>query len=521
MERRRTIGRGLALVLSLGLSGSLAPAPAGADERQVPRTAQTPKVQWGGCPEDVVAAAAPSVLECATVPVPLDYADPGGTQIDLKISRLASTAPDKRRGTLMLNPGGPGGSGLALSSLLVAQGLPSSVTDSYDLIGMDTRGIGHSSPVSCGFTEDSPYFANLPAYAVDDAAVTARAKVVKEVAEQCARHDTGGRLRHMTTANTARDLDRVRAALSEEKTSFLGYSYGTALGAAYASMFPERSDRIVLDSNIGDTHLDRDGLRRYALGMEETFPAFAKWAAARHDSYGLGRTPGQVRKTYFAIAERLDREPTADGWTGQHFRIAAFGFLFKKSQYPQLAQLWQALSSGDATAAAHPLPENATAGGGPSPAVNSTRGAALSPADNSLTVFLSVTCNDIEWPEDVDTYRKGVAEDRERYPMYGAAAANITPCAFWPHAPAEKPVAVDDDGPQNVLLVQNVRDVPTPLAGGKLLREKFEDRSRLLTVDDSGHGAYVLGPNACALNTTTRYLVEGVMPAEDTHCRAD
>ncbi|MFE9728129.1 alpha/beta hydrolase [Streptomyces sp. NPDC005794] len=509
MKRRRGTGRGLALVLSLGLSGSLAQAPAGADERQEPRTPQTPKVQWSGCPEDVVAEAVPSVLECATVPVPLDYADPGGTRIDLKISRLASTAPEKRRGTLMLNPGGPGGSGLALSSLLVAQGLPSSVTDSYDLIGMDTRGVGHSSPVSCGFTEDGPYFANLPAYAVDDAAVTARAKVAEEVAEQCARNDSDGRLRHMTTANTARDLDRIRAALGEEKTSYLGYSYGTALGAAYASMFPERSDRIVLDSNIGDTHLDRDGLRRYALGMEETFPAFAKWAAARHDSYGLGRTPAQVRETYFTIAERLDEKPTADGWTGQHFRIAAFGFLFKKSQYSQLAQLWQTLDSGDATASTDLLPENAASGG------------ALSPADNSLTVFLSVTCNDVEWPEDVDTYRKGVAEDRERYPMYGAAAANITPCAFWPHAPAEKPVAVNDEGPQNVLLVQNLRDVPTPLAGGKLLREKFADRSRLLTVDDSGHGAYVLGPNSCALNTTTRYLVEGEMPAEDTHCRAD
>lgn len=111
------------------------------------------------------------------------------------------------------------------------------------------------------------------------------------MAEQCAQHDRAGVLPHLTTANTARDLDRIRAALGEEKTSFLGYSYGTALGAAYASMFPERSDRIVLDSNIGDTHLDRDGMRRYALGMEQTFPDFARWAAARHHSYGLGRTP--------------------------------------------------------------------------------------------------------------------------------------------------------------------------------------------------------------------------------------
>ncbi|NEE37661.1 alpha/beta hydrolase, partial [Streptomyces sp. SID7982] len=164
----------------------------------------------------------------------------------------ASTNPDKRRGTLMLNPGGPGGSGLSQPAFLANRGIPSEVLDTYDVIGMDTRGIGRSTPVACGFTPEGPYFANIPPYAVDDAAVSARAKVVKEVAEQCARRDKDGVLPHLTTANTARDLDRIRAALGEEKTSFLGYSYGTALGAAYASMFPERSDRIVLDSNIGD-----------------------------------------------------------------------------------------------------------------------------------------------------------------------------------------------------------------------------------------------------------------------------
>ncbi|MFK4066613.1 alpha/beta fold hydrolase [Streptomyces sp. NPDC029674] len=279
MKRRDSVGQSLALLAVLGLGGSLTAVPAAAEEPG------TPRVKWGQCPDDVVAEAAPTELQCATVPVPLDYADPEGEQIGLTVSRLAAADPDKRRGVLMLNPGGPGGSGLALSALLVAQGLPSGVTDRYDLIGMDTRGIGHSTPAGCGFTTGSPYYSNIPPYAVDDAAVTAQAKVAEQAAEQCADNDDG-MLRHLTTANTARDLDRIRAALDEEKTSYLGYSYGTALGAAYASMFPERADRIVLDSNIGDTHLDRDGLRRYALGMEQTLPDFAKWAARRHDSYG-------------------------------------------------------------------------------------------------------------------------------------------------------------------------------------------------------------------------------------------
>ncbi|HWM37500.1 MAG TPA: alpha/beta hydrolase [Streptomyces sp.] len=503
MKRQRSIGRSsaLAVVLGLSLSGSLVAAPAVADGPA------PPQVRWGTCPEDVVAEAAPTELQCATVPVPVNYADPGSARIGIMISRLASTNPDKRRGTLMLNPGGPGGSGLALPALLEARGLPAGVRDSYDLIGMDTRGIGHSAPVTCGFTPEGPYTANIPPYAVDDAAVTAQAKVAKQVAEQCARHDRDGLLRHLTTANTARDLDRIRAALGEEKTSYLGYSYGTALGAAYASMFPERSDRIVLDSNIGDTHLDRDGMRRYALGTEQSFPDFAKWAAARHDSYGLGRTPAQIRRTYFALAERLDKAPVG-GFDGSLLRLYTFSQLFKKKQYPQLAQQWQTLAGGDDTAARRPLSQNATAAKVPSS------------FDNSLSVFLAVTCNDIEWPENVGTYRRGVANDRKRYPLLGAATANITPCAFWPHAPAEPPVAVNDDGPRNVLLVQNLRDAPTPHRGGKMLRQKFPDRSRLLSVDDTGHGAYVLGDNPCALNTTTRYLVEGKMPGKDMLCRA-
>ncbi|MEU0127610.1 alpha/beta hydrolase [Streptomyces sp. NPDC006289] len=503
MKRQISVGQSLALLAVLGLGSSFATVPAAAEEPK------TPQVKWDKCPDDVVAEAAPTELRCATVSVPLDYAAPEGEQIDLTVSRLTAADPDKRRGVLMLNPGGPGGSGLALSALLVAQGLPSSVTDHYDLIGMDTRGIGHSTPVSCGFTPASPYYSNIPPYAVDDAAVTAQAKVAEQAAEQCADNDRDGRLRHLTTANTARDLDRIRAALGEEKTNYLGYSYGTALGAAYASMFPERSDRIVLDSNIGDTHLDRDGMRRYALGMEQTLPDFAKWAARRHDSYGLGRTPQEVRASYLTIAGRLDKAPVA-GIDGSLFRLLTFGHLFKQTQYPQLAQTWQAMLEGD-EAAARSLRA----------AQEEPADGALSPADNALTVFLAVTCNDVEWPEDVDTYRKDVAEDRERYPLYGAATANITPCAFWPHAPAEAPVKVDTEGPRNVLLLQNQRDASTPHLGGKMLREKFGDRARLVSVDDSGHGVYVLGRNSCALNTTTRYLVEGEMPKKDVFCRAD
>ncbi|MBE1577103.1 alpha/beta hydrolase [Amycolatopsis roodepoortensis] len=495
MRRKRILG----LAVIFGLMAPLFTAPAGAAE-------PARGLAWAACPEDVKVPA-DIVLQCATVPVPLDYRTPEGGRIDIMISRLASTKPAARRGVLMLNPGGPGGPGLSFPADLASHGMPASVLDGYDVIGMDTRGIGHSTPVSCGFTAEQEYLGNIPPYAVDEAAVAEQAKIAKGVAAQCAANDKDGRLRHISTANMARDLDRIRAALGEEKTSFLGYSYGSALGAAYASMFPERSDRVVLDSNIGDTHLDRDGLRRFGLGAEETFPDFAKWVAARHESYGLGRTAADVRRTYFELAEKLDKT-AVNGLDGRLFRLATFAGLYGKTRYGQTAQWSQSVRDGDKAAAERVATE----------AKRLSLAATPAPADNMWSVFLAVTCNDVAWPSDVRTYQRGVAEDRERYPLFGAAGANISPCAFWPYAPAEPPVAVKDKGPENVLVVQNRRDPATPLRGGQLLDEKFGARSRLVTVDASGHGVYVLGGNACALNTTTNFLLSGKLPKRDVFC---
>ncbi|MCO8277922.1 alpha/beta hydrolase [Actinoplanes sp. TRM 88003] len=484
--------RGLALAVALGLTGSLAAAPA------VAVGGDTGPVEWGACPAPI-AAAAPEV-QCGTVTVPLDYQEPDGTQIDLTVSRIPSTNPQKRRGVLLLNPGGPGGSGLTMPHDLVSLGVPAGVTDAYDLIGMDPRGVGYSARVDCGFTNEQGYPGNVPPWAEDDAAVLEQAAAARAVAEQCAAHDTDGRMAHISTANTARDLDRIRAALGERKASFLGYSYGSALGAAYASMFPRTTDRVIIDSNAGDTALTRAGVRRFGLGFEQAFPGFARWAASRHTSYGLGRTPAQVRATYFTLAERLDKQPLP-GVDGSLFRVNTFGALYSESSYPALARAWQQVKNAGAVTA------------GPQPA------ATPSPYSNFYSAFLAVTCNDSEWPSNVGVYRRSVAQDRVKYPMFGAAAANINACAFWSLGPGEPQVAVNDRGPANVLILQNRRDAGTPLRGGQIIREKFAHRSRLVTVDENQHGVYVFGDNPCALDIGTAWLVDGVLPP-DTNCAA-
>ncbi|MBY6412309.1 alpha/beta fold hydrolase [Rhodococcus sp. BP-252] len=462
---------------------------------------EPPDLQWSSCPDGVEnPETGPARLQCATVPVPLDYDDPDGETIDLTISRLPSKNPDARRGSLMLNPGGPGGTGLDQPIFLSEREIPQELLDTYDLIGMDTRGIGHSSPISCGFTPDVEYYGAVPPYAFDEAAFDQQANTAEEVATRCAANDDG-RTQHVTTANMARDLDRIRAALGDDKGNFLGYSYGTALGAAYASMFPDTSDRIVLDSNIGDTHLDQDGMRRYGLGMEDTFPDFAKWAAARNDQYGLGSTPEEVRDTYFAIADKLDRT-SVEGTDGRLFRLSTFVTLYNPASYESAAQSWIAFRDG--------TPDDAPL----------AVGAAASQMDNNWSVFLAVTCNDVEWPSDPAAYEQAVEEDRRKNPLFGAAAANIMPCAYWQIEQTEPPVQVENDGPTNVLVAQHQRDPVTPLRGGELIHEKFGDRSRFLSVDGSGHGVYALGKNTCAQDVITDYLVDGIMPEQDMTCPA-
>ena len=503
MRRQRIVGAGLALAAATGIAGTLTVLPAAAEDHE------SAIVDWGACPEDVPGA---DRLECASIAVPLDYDELDAATIDVMISRVAGTVPDERRGVLMLNPGGPGGQGLSQPTDLIDLGLPNDVTNAYDLIGMDPRGVGHSTPVSCGFTVEQGHRGNVPPYATDEADVAEQAETAKAIADQCAVNDPDGLMRHMTTANTARDMDFIRAALGEDRISFFGASYGSALGAAYASMFPEQSDRIVLDSNLGATALDWDAQRRWGPGFEEGFPTYAAWLAERHAGYGLGETADEVRDNYFALAERLDAAPLAE-FDGKTFRMQIFATLYKERNYAPTARIWQALADADGAEAGRLLEES-------QPSAPADSGTELSPYDNAWSSYLAVTCNDTEWPEDLATYQVAVEADREAYPMFGAAAANITPCAFWPNDPAEPQVPIDDEGPANVLVVQNERDNATPLAGGVLLREAFGDRARLVTVDGDGHGVYVYGDNPCALNFTTQFLLDGELPASDVYCEA-
>ncbi|MEV2243410.1 alpha/beta hydrolase [Streptomyces sp. NPDC049970] len=498
--------------LSLGLATSAvaATAIAGVSLATTSDTAEAKAeaLRWGSCKDtqkksgETGESKAPGKsgqaptpqLECATLEVPLDYADPDGRTIDIAVSRIKSENPSKRRGALLVNPGGPGIGGLGYPYALAVSGLPQDVQDSYDLIGFDPRGVGRSTPVTCDLTSEQ--LEHRPVYARTAADVMKEADHARDVARQCADSKTSWMLPHVSTANTARDMDRIRVALGESKISYLGTSYGTSLGAVYTTLFPKKSDRFVLDSNLGPKGYDVRAMRLFGRGLEDRFPDFAKYAAA-HPEYGLGSTTRHVKRKFHELAERLDKNP-AQGYDGARFRLDTFSLLYVDSNMPLIAKTWQALDTGE------PVP--------PSPPVQDS--------ENSTASRYYVTCNDSRWPSSIVAYQYSTAVDRVKYPLVGGSTANIGPCAFWPDKRTEPQVQIGDRGPSNVLMVQNERDPGTPLAGARKLREAFGKRATMVTADQGGHGIYPNASNTCANDAVTRYLTTGKLPAKDLACAA-
>ncbi|MBE3008795.1 alpha/beta fold hydrolase [Microbispora sp. NEAU-D428] len=443
--------------------------------------------------------------ECATLQVPLTYGRPGGGTISLAVSRIRTARPGLRRGVLLLIPGGPGSPGLSRPSTMVKR-LPSAVLDRYDLIGFDPRGVGLSSPVSCGLAHEDLAPSRLKPYPSAGGDISANVAYARRFSEACARNG-GPLLRTISTRNEARDVDAIRRALGEERLSYWGVSYGTYAGAVYATMFPGRTDRVILDSNDDpDPHkVARAWLANYSMGVEDRFPDFAAWAAERDDEYGLGADGAAVRRTFLDLAERLDRAPIP--WPGANpprldgavLRETMLNALYSDTGFPALAGLMRA-GLGSA-----PLPEPSTA---PDAALQ-----------NAAASVAATICNDVEWPGSADLHRRLVTRDRAAHPLTGGMPVNIGPCAYWPYRPAEAPMRVTSQGPSNVLLVQNLRDPATPYSGALRMREALGSRARMVAVDSGGHGSYLVNGNACGDDAVTTFLVSGERPARDTICR--
>lgn len=460
----------------------------------------SPKPVWSACP---ASSTVDPRQECTTVSVHVDYNRPGGQHVALAVSRIRTAKPGLRRGVLLLVPGGPGSSGLNRPSAYVGK-LPGAVLDRYDLVSFDPRGVGASTPVSCHLDPADLTQDKIMPWPAPGGDISPNVAWAQRAAASC-RTNGGPVFDSISTRTEARDLDAIRQSLGERRISAWAVSYGTYVGAVYATMFPDRTDRIVLDSNDDPDPalVERGWAANYAIGVEDRFPDFATWVTVHDAQYHLGTDAASVRSTFLQLAARLDVAPLA--WPGavpplfdgNALRSTLLNGLYSDASFPQVATLMSAALTG-----------------GPMPPTAAPPEAAL---QNTFAVLDATLCHDVSWPRDVQTYAVGVAANRQAYPLTAGMPADIYTCAFSP-VPKEPPVRVTSHGPSNILLVQNLRDPATPYTKALNLRTALGNRARLVTVDAGGHGSYLTNGNACGDARVTAFLAYGARPAHDVTC---
>ncbi|MFJ2030905.1 alpha/beta hydrolase [Streptosporangium sp. NPDC087985] len=475
---------------------------------------QRSELVWGPCGETpktglldgvLPAPAKAGQMECANLKVPLDYGNPDRT-ITLALNRIRGKAvrDADHLGVLLVNPGGPGASGRSLTGYVAAQ-LPGNLADRFDVVGFDPRGVGNSEPALRCVDPVKFYAPPLPDYVPgDDREETALIDRAQQYARAC-----GDRwnwlLPHMSSENSARDMDAIREALGESKISFMGYSYGSYLGALYATLFPSRVRRLVLDSVVDPRGVWYDSNLIQDISFDRRHQDFLKWTARHNDVYRLGGTGKAVSFAWYAMRERLRTRP-AGGVVGPSElddTYTAGGY--SDVIWPQLARAFSAYVKKDdaepMVAAYRRHVENDAK------------------AENGYAVYLAVQCRDAAWPRDWSQWRADMSRLYTKAPfLTWQNAWYNAPCAFWPE-PGGTPVKIQDSRElPPVMLIQAERDAATPYSGALQVRKLF-GASRLVTVPGGNHGV-ALGGNRCVDRYLVAYLKDGSLPGPDQRTAA-
>jgi pimeloyl-ACP methyl ester carboxylesterase len=468
------------------------------------------KITWTRCTtgpsDDVGKALDQAGAQCARLRVPLDYSRPAGRGITVAISRLKATDREHRVGAMLLNGGGPGGGSIDLPPDI--RDLMNGVGARYDLIGMDPRSSGRSTPVDCRWPTStwmrSPGFGRK---GFDKVAAMERG-----LAARCRKTD-GDLLPYISTRNTARDMDVVRAALGEPRLSYYGASYGTYLGAVYAQMFPGRVGRMVLDSAVDpDDYGAQDMLADAAPANEQALHDWAAWAAAHDTTYHLGATRGAVLTTVNRVIAAA-RKPLKVGDYRVDDQVVPF-VLFngldddRDTASASLAGAVRVLKEAADGRQAEPTPDLADT-------LHFLFTGVESPASSSQ---VAVLCGDKAVDRDPRTYGDRIQAARRSGPVLGPLLGDISPCAFWPATPGEAPTAIHNGVP--VLMVNSTGDTRTTYQDALALHRRLTG-SRLLTLQGARiHAVYPRYGNACVNDTVNEYFRTGSLPGTDLTCSA-
>jgi pimeloyl-ACP methyl ester carboxylesterase len=443
-------------------------------------------------------------MQCASIQVPVNYAQPDGRKLTLALSMVPATAPrSQQQGILLVNPGGPGGSGLSLAGQ-VAQGLPPQVAADYDIVGFDPRGVGSSTPaLNCDptfFNGVRPDYIPASPTVSDEQAMVTRAKTF---AQDCAKR-FGWLLPYMTTQNAARDMDSIRQAFGVQKINYYAFSYGTYLGQVYGTLFPDRVRRMVLDSTVDPAGVWWGDNIQQDYAFQGRMDAFFAWTAKNDGSYHLGTTAAQVSANWYKARGMLKAKPV-DGADGKPMIGAdEFDDTFLQGGYDNT--LWpglaQALSAylGSRGASTSELVSQYQANG--------------TQNENEFSVYNAVQCADVNWPRSWAYWNTATeqVDKKAPYQAWDNAWYNAA-CAFWPVKGPAKPLQISGKGLPPILMLQGTLDAATPYAGAQDAH-KLLPSARMVVVEGGGNHGQSLAypPNSCVDNYLNSYLATGTVP---------
>lgn len=456
----------------------------------------TQEVQWEECDDG---------FECATLDVPLDYDDPGGQTIELALLRVPAGGDD-RIGSLIVNPGGPGGSGVAYAKQAEAQ-ISDAVRERFDIVGFDPRGVAGSTPVDCVTDAELDEFVAADPVPDDEDELAEMNEGLEEFAAGC-EANSGELLPHVNTENVARDLDVIRAALGDDELYYLGKSYGTYIGALYADQFPENVGRLVLDGAVDPSLSSVEFGLGQAAGIERALTAYLEDCVADSEC-PLGSSVIDARETVAGLIDVIEEEPlpTSDSDRPLTASLAIYGIITPLYIPPE--QGYSLLTTAL---------EEALAGNGDTLLFLADtyldRNADGTYNGNQNEAIMAVHCVDRPGLDSVEEIEATLGEFEEASSIFGPFLAwGELGCSQWPVEPVDKPAPVSATGADRILVVGTTGDLATPYEWAEGLADQLEP-GVLLTFEGFGHTAYRAGSD-CVDSTVDSYLIDGELPDED------
>jgi pimeloyl-ACP methyl ester carboxylesterase len=464
-----------------------------------------PPIKWGRCKDKFLRDAG---ARCGMLTVPLDHADPSGATIRLAVSRVRHRSR-KYRGVMFTNPGGPGGSGTYLAGF--GQFVPGGVGRSYDWIGMDPRGVGESRPA---LTCDERAFkigTRPKTYdPINTRTLDAWLDWSEDYAADCAASHAAELLPHLKTTDNVADFEILRQALDAKRVSFYGFSYGTYIAQVYATLHPDRINKLVLDGVVDPRNIWYAANVAQNIAFDKAMTSFFRWAARGHADLHLGRTAAAVERTYYRVSRQLAHS-RIQGVGATELADVMLGPGYATFLYPEAAA---ALSELDNRGTAR-LARKAYTSLNP----------VVPRGDNGYAMYLATLCTDAPWPTDLGFLLADNQRLAEDYPFFTWGNAWFNgPCRTWPAAAAPAPVEVATTD-QAALLINETRDAATPIDGAYEVRRRFTRAALIEGVGGTTHAGSLSGVR-CVDRRIATYLASGRLPhrkagdRSDVRCRA-